>query len=241
MSIRMLNSGSIWIYRLIWPCCAATQQLGAGGGDAALAVLNLSGGGESARAAGRPAVDQYVLPCNRRSPERKLPRRRRARAAVPARTPAARHPPLPHFRGPDLSLAVAAKVGHPAASPVPPIIERNRGTPELRRMTPRSCTTSTLSFEVMQIIETPDCVEPPKTCTPPTLRGFDLPRGRRIPWCRRQGAAAGRAGGWLASLSLILLFSPRFSECRSPLRACRSCSCSRIGGCRRPQRTWNFA
>ena len=80
-------------------------------------------------------------------------------------------------------------------------------------MTPRSCTTSTLSFEVMQIIETPDSVEPPKTCTPPTLRGFDLPRGRRIPWCRRQGAAAGRAGGWLASLSLILLFSPRFSEC----------------------------
>ena len=80
-----------------------------------------------------------------------------------------------------------------------------------------------------------------KTCMPPTLRGFDLPRGRRIPWCRRQGAAARRAGGWLASLSLILLFSPRFSECRSPLRACRSCSCSRIGGCRRPQRTWNFA
>ena len=29
-------------------------------------------------------------------------------------------------------------------------------------MTPRSCTTSTLSFEVMQIIETPDSVEPPE-------------------------------------------------------------------------------
>ena len=29
-------------------------------------------------------------------------------------------------------------------------------------MTPRSCTTSTLSFEVMQIIETLDSVEPPE-------------------------------------------------------------------------------
>jgi hypothetical protein len=87
-----------------------TLQLGAGGGDVALAVLNLSGGGEAARATGRPAVEQYVLPCNRRSPERKLPRRWRA---LPARTPAARHPLLPHFRGPDLSLALVAKVGHP--------------------------------------------------------------------------------------------------------------------------------
>ena len=123
-----------------------TQQLRAGGGDAALAVLNLSGGGEAARATGRPAVEQYVLPCNRRSPERKLPRRRRARAAVPARTPTARHPTLPHFRGPDLSLALAAKVGHPAASPVPPIIERNRGTPELRRTTDSCGVPRSLSF-----------------------------------------------------------------------------------------------
>jgi hypothetical protein len=64
------------------------------------------------------------------SPERKLPRRRRARAAVPARTPTSRQPPLPHFRGPDLSLVVVAKVGHlwHRQSPVPIIIERNRGT-----------------------------------------------------------------------------------------------------------------
>ena len=38
----------------------------------------------------------------------------------------------------------------------------DRDRPELIRMTPRSCTTSTLSFEVMQIIETPDSVEPPE-------------------------------------------------------------------------------
>jgi hypothetical protein len=47
-------------------------------------------------------------------------------------------------------------------SPVPPISIWDRDRPELSRMTPRSCTTSTLSFEVMQIIETPDSVEPPE-------------------------------------------------------------------------------
>jgi hypothetical protein len=47
-------------------------------------------------------------------------------------------------------------------SPVFAIAIWDRDRPELIRTTPRSCTTSTLSFEVMQIIETLDSVEPPE-------------------------------------------------------------------------------
>ena len=112
----------------------------------ALVVLGVLGGGGEAPAANRWAVSRCVSARNRLGSGRKVGRRRRARAAVPARTPTARHPPLPHFRGPDLSLAVAAKVGHPAASPVPVIIERNRGTPELRRTTDSCGVPRSLSF-----------------------------------------------------------------------------------------------
>ena len=75
-----------------------------------------------------------------------------------------------------------------------------------------------------------------RTCTPPTLHGLTCRADAVMLTARCGSEACGRRA------CLILLFSPRFSECRSQsFTWTRSCSCSRIGGCRRHQRMWNFA
>ena len=127
-------------------CSAVPQLVRAELDDAALLLRGCLSSPRAAAARLRPAVDQCVWARNRATSRRFQRRWRRKGAAALARSTAQRPPQHPHFRGPYLRLAVVAKVRHPAASPVPPIIERNRGTPELRR-TPDSCGTArSLSF-----------------------------------------------------------------------------------------------
>ena len=63
-----------------------------------------------------------------------------------ARLAVARPPRRPHFHGPDPGFAAVAKGGHPAGSPVPGIIKRDRGTPELIRTPDSCCVLRLLSF-----------------------------------------------------------------------------------------------
>jgi hypothetical protein len=138
-------------------CSALPQLVWAGLDDATLLLRGCLSSPRAAAARLRPAVDQCVWARNRATSRRFQRRWRRKRAAALARSTAQWPAQHPHFRGPDLRLAVVAKVRHPAASPVPPIIERNRGTPELRR-TPDSCGTArSLSFSRNHSLTAPDC------------------------------------------------------------------------------------